>query len=165
MILVIAFTLLLPIYEILAESPCFQADREVLSLHLEKIKKNFYEDLNAHYKLDINNLSAAELKKMPHLKRYRKPTIKVFSNPRHQNQKIVYVEYEKNWWGNLYYSLFDKSGKIAKWKKVETHGATTVCIRWKKDGQRFFYEDMTHAGHKTKNICFVQEGTVNCKKE
>ena len=145
-----------------SKSLCSQKDMKVISSHLTQIKQKFHEETNNHFKFDINSLSPEEFKKRPHLKGYKKPSIKVYSNPRNKLQKIVYIEYEKNWWGSLYFTLF-KDEKISKWTKIATHGATTICVRWNE--KDFFYEDSTHMGSKTKNTCFLKsETTIHCKR-
>ena len=99
---------------------------------------------------------------MRYLKQYENPEIKVCPNPHNTSQKIVYIEYEKDWWGNLYFAVV-QARKILKWIKIETYGATTKYVRWNDEGS-FFYKDSTHRGTKTQNTCHVQESSVECKK-
>jgi len=115
-----------------------------------------------HYDRLVRSNSISLFEKAQQLNRYKNPSIKIYSNPQNQSQKIVYIEYEKNWWGRLYFTLF-KESSILKWIPIKTHGATTKCVQWKKNG--FFYEDSTHRGTKTKNTCLFQKETIHCKRE
>ena len=148
-------------HESFSQSLCMREDTKISSFHLEEIKKKFRKEMNDHYSHLVKSNSISKSKKNKYLKRYRNPSIKTYSDPLNRLQKIVYIEYDKNWWGSLYFALF-RGKEILKWIKIDTYGAITTCVRW--DKKRFFYIDSTHRGTKTKNVCFFQKGSVHCKK-
>ena len=101
-------------------------------------------------------------KKINILKNIKIHPLKSTRIPLNKAQKIVYIEYEKNWWGSLYFTIF-KDKKILKWIKTDTYGAITTCVKWNQNN--FFYRDSTHMGTKTNNTCLLQKDLVHCKKQ
>lgn len=156
---VLCIPLLFFMPEILSQTSfCVSGNGEAVAALLKQFKEKFHAELKAHY----DSLSLSESEKNRYLEEYKNPDISVCSNPHDTSQKIVYIEYEKNWWGSLYFAIV-KDSKILKWIKMETYGATTKYVRW-DDKKIFFYEDSTHMGTKTQNTCFIQESSVACKK-
>ena len=149
-------------HEALAQSSfCAINNTETEAPLLQKFKENFYHEIKVHYDKLVEKKSISESRAIDAIKKYENPEIKVCPNPHNFSQKIVYIEYEDNWWGSLYFTLV-KDGKILKWMKIETYGATTDYVRWNNDGS-FFYKDSTHMGTRTHNTCFVRNHSVKCE--
>lgn len=128
---------------------------------LNKFKGKFMEEMQTHYNNLVQSNSISKKQKQTYLKQYEHLEITVCPNPQSTSQKIVYIEYEKNWWGKLYFTLVNK-GEILKWIPIHTHGAITKYIQWSENS--FFYEDSTHSGTKTRNTCRVQKNSIPCEK-
>ena len=157
-LLVLVFSVLFPVHEAPAQQPfCSTKDITTTPLLLQK----FNEELTAHYDRLVAQKAISEVEKIEELKKHENPEIKVCPNPQNTAQKTVYIEYEKNWWGSLYFVVV-KDHDILKWTEIETYGATTKYVQWNEKG--FFYEDSTHMGTKTQNICSIQENSVECKE-
>ena len=127
---------------------------------LETFKEKFNEQLNAHYDNLVKSKSLSKSKKAHFLKQYKNPDITVCPNLLNTSQKIIYIEYEKNWWGNLYFTLV-KDNEVLKWIKIPTYGAITTYVRW--DQNSFFYKNSTHMGTKTQNTCVIKKNSIKCK--
>ena len=157
--IILCFYLLFLTQEVFSQpSFCASENEETEDSLLIHFKERFNEEMKTHY----DSLSISESEKRSYLKQYENPKIIVCSNSDNVSQKIVYIEYEKNWWGSLYFTVVKKR-KILKWIKIETYGAITKSVRW-GNTQKFFYEDSTHMGTKTQNTCLIQESSVKCKK-
>ena len=143
------------------QSFCTAENMEMNASLLNKFKGKFMEEIQAHYDSLVQSHSMSKKQKQISLKQYENPEIKVCSNPQYKSQKVVYIEYEKNWWGRLYFTAVNK-GEILRWNQISTHGAVTQYVRWNENS--FFYEDSTHSGAKTQNTCQVQKKSVSCKK-
>ena len=155
----LCLALFFPAEEVLSQpSFCVSGSMETEDSLLKQFKEKFNKEKKAHY----DSLSISESEKARYLKAYENPKIAVCANPHDTSQKIVYIEYEKDWWGNLYFAT-QKDRKILKWIKIETYGATTKYVRW-DDEKNFFYKDSTHMGTKTQNTCLIQGNSVKCKK-
>ena len=137
----------------LCRSENINTDSTVVS----KLKQRFIEEIGTHY----NNLSISRRQKDSYIRRYSNPDITVCTNIHKLNQKVVYIEYDRNWWGNLYFVVI-KDKKILTWQKINTHGAITKYIRW-RDDKSFFYEDSTHQGSRTRKLCSFQDSFVKCQ--
>lgn len=140
---------------------CATEDRETEASVLEIFKKKFHEQLEVHYENLVKSGSISKADKARYLKQYENPDIRVCPNPRDISQKVVYIEYEKDWWGSLYFALV-KDGKVSKWMAIETYGAITERVKWEEEG--FFYEESTHRGTKTQNTCLIRENSVECER-
>ena len=141
---------------------CASGTEETKDSLLKRFKENFHQKMKAHYDKLVKEKAISESRKMYYLKKYENPEIKVCPNPHSTSQKIVYIEYEKNWWGSLYFTVV-KDDKVLKWVPIETYGAVTESVRW-DDEKTFFYKDSTHMGTKTQNTCLIQDSSVKCKK-
>ena len=119
------------------------------------------EEIQAHYDNLVQSSSISKKQKQTYLKQYENLEIKVCSNPQNTSQKIVYIEYEKNWWGKLYFTVVNKE-EILRWIQINTHGAITKHVRWNENS--FFYEDSTHSGTQTQNTCRIRKTSVSCEK-
>ena len=111
---------------------------------LKQVKQKFISGLKGDYKTN---------------KKYQNPEVRIYPNPKNHNEKIIYIEPEKNWWGFLYFATFNGS-KLNEWKQIETYGAITTFVEWRNNG--FFYKDSTHSGTKTENFCHVKNGSFKC---
>lgn len=160
--LVFSLALLVSMNQALAEqSFCSIAGVEVSSSLIDKFKGKFIAEKDAYYSRLVSSNSISQKEKAQALKRYSNPSVRVCSNPQNTLQKVVYVEYEKNWWGNLYFAILEND-EILKWNAINTYGAVTEYVRWSEGG--FFYEDSTHSGAKTQNTCHVERGSIRCQK-
>ena len=128
----------------------------------DSLLKQFKEKFNAEIKAHYDSLTISESEKARHLKQYESLEITVCPNPHNTSQKIIYIEYEKDWWGSLYFTLVGE-GKILKWAKIETYGTITKRVKW-NDEKSFFYEDSTHMGTRTHNTCLIQDFSPKCEK-
>ena len=128
---------------------------------LNKFKAKFMAEMQAHYDSLVQSQSISQKQKQIYLKQYENLEIKICPNPQNTSQKIIYIEYEKNWWGKIYFTAVKKD-EILRWTQINTHGAITQHIQWNENS--FFYEDFTHSGTKTRNICRVQKKSVSCEK-
>ena len=150
------------VHPILSEqSFCANESMKISSSLLNKVKGKFMEEMQAHYNSLVQSKSISQKQKQMYLKQYENLEIKICSNPQNTSQKIVYIEYEKNWWGRLYFTVFNKN-EILRWIQINTHGAITKYVRWNENS--FFYEDSTHSGTKTQNTCRVQKKSIACEK-
>ena len=150
-------------YEVLSQPVCNTPDEEVSPSYLKDIKKRFHAKMNDHYSRLVKSGALFEERKNYFLEKYKNSPIKVYSNPSNKSQKIVYIEYEKNWSGMLYFAIFiDK--KASTWIKIETYGAITTCVRW-KDEKSFFYADSTHMCTRTQTTCLIQNNSVHCEEK
>lgn len=143
------------------QSFCDTESTKVSSSLLNKFKGKFMEEMRVHYDSLVQSNSISQKQKQIYLKQYENLEIKICSNPQNTSQKIVYVEYEKNWWGRLYFTTVSKN-EILRWIQINTHGAITKYVRWNKN--IFFYEDSTHSGTKTQNTCRIHKKSIDCEK-
>ena len=144
------------------QSFCATMDTTISTSLLGKFKAKFIEEMTAHYDSLVKSHSISQKQKKTELKKYENPEITICPNPQNKSQKIIYIEYEKNWWGSLYFTVVKKD-EIVRWTKMNTHGAITKYVRWNENS--FFYEDSTHSGTKTQNTCRIQKNfSVQCEK-
>ena len=146
----------------LSQPLCSKQDKEVNPLYLEEIKKRFHKELDEHYSRLVEAGSLFEVEKDYFLEKYSDPFIEMYSNPLNKSQKVIYIEYDKNWWGSLYFAVFENQ-QISKWIAISTYETTINCVRWNK--QSFFYQDSTHQGNVTRNTCVFENDSVQCEKE
>ena len=140
---------------------CSAKSMKINSSLLNKFKGKFIEEMRVHYDSLVQSNSISKKQKQIYLKQYENLEVKTCSNPQNTSQKIVYIEYEKNWWGRLYFTAVNKN-EILRWTQINTHGAITKYVRWNENS--FFYEDSTHSGTKTQNNCRVQKKSISCEK-
>jgi len=160
--LIFSLPFLTSMHQVLSEQPfCSIANMKINPSLLDKLKEKFITEMDAHYSHLVSSGSISQREKVQALKKYENPSIIVCPNPQDPLQKVVYIEYEKNWWGNLYFVILENN-KIFQWSAINTHGAITTHVRWNEDS--FFYEDSTHSGTKTQNICHVKQGSILCQR-
>ena len=143
------------------QSFCSNKEAKTAAALIEKFKERFMEEIKAHYTRLADSNSISQKQKRQYLKRYENPEVKVCRNPQNASQKVVYIEYEKNWWGKLYFASVS-GNEILSWNPINTHGAFVKSVRW--EGRSFFYEDSTHSGTKTQNTCRIQKNSVPCQR-
>ncbi len=144
-----------------SEAPlCAAVNTTISPALLDKFRGSFIKEMAAHYDRLLQSNSTSQTKE-EYLKQYENPIIAVCPNPDDISQTAVYIEYEENWWGSLYFATVNKD-EILGWNHIHTHGAVVQQIRWKRGD--VFYEDSTHGGAKTRNICRILRNSVSCRK-
>ena len=153
-------------HETLAQPVCAEPDKTIDPSHIKEIKKNFDIEIEAHYNRLVKKGSFPKFERKKFIQIYYKnyyenKAIEVYSNPRNSSQKIVYIEYDKNWWGSLYFVVF-KDKKNLKWTPIPFYGAIIKCVQW--DENSFFHESSTHQGSKAKGSCSIRKDSIQCEK-
>lgn len=145
-------------YQLFATEPtCSNQDEEIKPAHLEEIKKKFNQEIDDHYNRLFKDKKTSAPKREDFVKTYYKSyndkdAIKVYSSLHNESYKVVYIEYDKNWWGSPYFVEI-KNDKITIWADATYYGATSYCFWWEQD--KFFYKTSTHMGSKATIRCIL----------
>lgn len=161
-VFVVCFAFLFLSFEVLSIPLCAKKDKEVSSLFLEEVKKRFHKEMDEHYSRFVETGSLYEVEKEYYLEKYADPFIEVYSNPNNKSQKIVYIEYNKDWWGSLYFVVF-KDQQFLQWTEIELFKVTVTCVQWNEED--FFYQHSIYQEAVKKNTCFFKNDSIQCEKE
>lgn len=132
---------------------CTSADKKLNQILLNKMTLRFLQETMA---VGFTKESDKGLKNFQNME------TKIYSNPKDHSEKVVYIEYDKDWWGKLYFAKVEKaSHEIKQWTPIKTYGAIVKCVKW-ENAKNFLYWDSTHQGTKTKNSCSITGGISSC---
>ena len=150
------------------ESVCADQDKDIAPAHMREIKKKFDQKIDEHHSrlLQAGKLFPSDRIRENFIKTYYKNyrddgSIEIYTNPNDTSQKVVYIEYERNWGGTPYFTVI-KDDKIVKWVDATYYGAISSCFWWGQDG--FFYKTSTRRGSKATIRCRVREESPQCAR-